>query len=121
MYYRAAAVAVLVYDVTSKQSLDGLEDWAAEIADKAPHNIKLIVVGNKIDLKDERVVPKAAGEEMAKKFQAVFYGETSAESGEGINEVFTRIAELDPSQEEVLDSPRTNLQGQRAQEGGGCC
>jgi small GTP-binding protein len=121
MYYRAAAVACLVYDVTSKPSLDGLEDWAAEIADKAPPNIKLIVIGNKTDLVDDRVVPKAAGEEMAKKFHAVFYGETSAESGDGITEVFTRIAELDPTQDEVVESPRANLPAQKQQEGGGCC
>jgi small GTP-binding protein len=121
MYYRAAAVAVLVFDVTSKASLDGLEDWAAEIADKAPHNIRLVVVGNKTDLRDERVVPRAAGEELSKRFQAVFYCETSAESGDGINEVFTKIAEMDPAQEDVVDSPRgAGLQPEKEQ-GGGCC
>jgi small GTP-binding protein len=120
MYYRAAAVAVLVYDVTAKQSLNGLEDWAAEIADKAPHNIRLVVVGNKTDLLDERVVPRAAGEELAKKFQAVFYEEASAENGSGINELFTRIAEMDPAQEDVQSLPRTPLQPQKPQDGG-CC
>jgi small GTP-binding protein len=122
MYYRAAAVAVLVYDVTSKTSLNGLEDWAAEIADKAPHNIRLVVVGNKTDLVDERVVPKAAGEELTKKFQAVFYAETSAETGDGINELFTKIAEMDPAQDDVLDAPRrVQPQGQNPAQSGGCC
>jgi small GTP-binding protein len=106
MYYRTAAAAVLVYDVTSKQSLDGLQDWAARIATTALYNIRIVVVGNKIDLVDERVVPRAAGEERAKKFLAAFYGETSAESGEGINEIFSRIAEMDPAQEGVQDAPR---------------
>jgi small GTP-binding protein len=120
MYYRAAAVAVLCFDVTAKPSLDGLEDWAAEIADKAPPNIRLVVVGNKTDLVDERVVPKAAGEGLAKKFHAVFYGETSAENGDGINEVFTRIAEMDPAQEEVLDTPRRGPLPPPTDQGG-CC
>jgi GTPase SAR1 family protein len=120
MYYRAAAVAVLVYDVTAKPSLDGLEDWAAEIADKAPHNIRLVVVGNKTDLPDERVVPRAAGEELAKKFQAVFYEETSAENGNGVNELFTRIAEMDTAQDDVQSLPRTPLQPQKPQDGGYC-
>jgi GTPase SAR1 family protein len=66
-----------------------------------PHNIKFIVIGNKIDLANERVVPTGAGDDTAMTFQALFYAEasaeTSAEIGEGINEIFTQIAELDPT------------------------
>jgi hypothetical protein len=54
----------------------------------------------------ERIVPRAAGEERAKEFLAAFYGETSAESGEDINEIFTRIMEMDPAYESVQDSSR---------------
>ncbi|OHT14400.1 small GTP-binding protein [Tritrichomonas foetus] len=120
MYYRSSAVAVLVYDVTSKTSLEGLEDWAAEIADKAPHNIKLIVLGNKIDLADERVVSTASGQEFAHNLNCVYYGETSAKTGEGINDVFNKIAELDASQDDIvekkIDQPQTS-----GQKDGGCC
>lgn len=94
MYYRSAAVAVLVYDVTSKESLEGLEAWAAEIADKAPNNIKLVVVGNKIDLADERQVSPTAAQEFVEQLNATFYQETSAFTGEGINELFSQIADL---------------------------
>jgi small GTP-binding protein len=121
MYYRAAAVAILVFDLTSKQTLDGLADWAREIAEKAPHNIKIVVIGNKSDLVDERVEPRSAGEETARGFNAVFYDETSAETGDRVNDVFTRIAEIDPSHDDVVDSPREpSLRGTQPQ-GGGCC
>jgi small GTP-binding protein len=106
MYYRAAAVAALVFDVTSKPTLDGLDDWAAEIADKAPHGIKLVVIGNKIDLVDERTVTSATGEELARTLRAAFYVETSAHSGHGVDDLFTRIAELDLSQDEMVSVPR---------------
>lgn len=120
MYYRSSAVAVLVYDVTSKQSLEGLEDWAAEIADKAPHNIKLVVVGNKIDMTEERCVSQAAGQEFVKKLNAVRHYETSAKTGEGINEVFNDIAQLDIAQDNVVDTPRPQKREEEAG-GGGCC
>ena len=120
MYYRSSAVAVLVYDVTSKQSLDGLEDWAAEIADKAPHNIKLVVVGNKIDMVEERCVPEVSGQEFARNLHAVLHKETSAKTGEGINEVFNEIALLDTAQDNVIDTPRERKPEEQNQSGG-CC
>jgi small GTP-binding protein len=119
MYYRSSAVAVLVYDVTNKGSLQGLEDWQAEIGDKAPHNIKLIVIGNKTDMADDRTVPRATGEELAKKLGAVHYTETSALTGDGVNEVFNFIAEIDISQENVVETPK-QARPAKAQEGG-CC
>jgi small GTP-binding protein len=105
MYYRSASVAVLVYDVTTKSSLDGLEDWNAEIADKAPHNIKVIVVGNKTDLAEDRVVPTATGEEIASRLHAVHYRETSAETGVGIDELFREIAEFNVAPEVITQNP----------------
>jgi small GTP-binding protein len=107
MYYRSSAVAVLVFDVTSKTSLDGLEDWAAEISEKAPQNIKLVVVGNKVDLAEDRVISTAAGQETANTLGAVHYAETSAHSGAGITELFTWIAKLDLQQDLVTESPKS--------------
>jgi GTPase SAR1 family protein len=72
IFYHAAAVAIFVFDVTSKQTLDSLKDWARDVADRAPHNITLLVIGNKSDLVDQRVVPRSAGEEAARRFQRSF-------------------------------------------------
>jgi small GTP-binding protein len=120
MYYRSSAVAVLVYDITARSSLDGLEDWAAEIADKAPHNIKLVVVGNKVDLENERVVGSSTAEALARKLNAVDYVETSAQSGVGINELFTKIAELGEVPDPIGETPRPAPRHQE-EESGGCC
>jgi len=121
MYYRSSAVAVLVYDVTSPQSLDGLDDWAAEIKDKAPHNISVIVVGNKVDLENDRCVPTAAGQERARKLGAVYFGEASAKTGEGIAEIFNKIATLDVCQDSVVESPKSAGRPVAQDSKGPCC
>ncbi|EAY02802.1 small GTP-binding protein, putative [Trichomonas vaginalis G3] len=105
MYYRSANVAVLVYDVTSKSSLESLEDWSAEIADKAPPGIKLVVIGNKIDMESERVISTQAGKDAAAAMNAALFGETSALTGVGINDIFAKIAEFDTMQDAVYEKP----------------
>jgi len=121
MYYRSSSVAVLVYDVTSKSSLTNLEDWSAEIADKAPHNIKLVVIGNKSDMVDERVIPTDMAQEIANKMGAVLFAETSAKTGAGINEIFSKIADLDIAQEDVIERPTTHPQPKNTKEEGCSC
>jgi small GTP-binding protein len=105
MYYRSAAVAVLVYDVTNPASLDSLRIWGSEISEKAAVHIQYVVIGNKIDLTEERVVSFQEGEGLAKSVGAKFYGETSACTGDGIIEIFSKIAELDVTEDRVFESP----------------
>lgn len=121
MYYRSAAVAVLVYDITNHQSLDDLGDWATEIADKAPHNIKIVVIGNKTDLTEERQVREEEGRELADQLNAVVFGETSAKNGDGIEEVFKKVAELDVMQDDVIEKPAARTQPKTNGEEGSCC
>ncbi|KAH0786528.1 small GTP-binding protein [Histomonas meleagridis] len=118
MYYRSADVAVLVYDITSKSTLEALEDWSAEIADKAPPNIKLVVIGNKNDLEKERCISFQQGKEIANQLGATIYGETSAVTGDGINEIFGKIAQLDFTQDIVI---QTQTPVTRPEEGNKCC
>ena len=119
MYYRSASVAVLVYDVTQKGSFEGLRDWACEIREKAPHNIQLVVIGNKIDIEEDRCISSDAGEELAKELNAAHYGETSAKTGDGITEIFSKVAELDCTQDSIMETPRAP----QSQKGSGekCC
>jgi small GTP-binding protein len=121
MYYRSSAVAVLVFDVTNRQSLDGLEDWQEELSDKAPHNIKLVVIGNKSDMTDKRVVPRVSGEDLAKKIGAIHYTETSALTGAGICEVFNFIAEIDISLDNVVETPNQTAAARLQSGDGRCC
>lgn len=95
LYFRGAHVAVIVFDVTQQSSADGLNSWIAEVADQAPPHIPLYIVGNKVDLVEERCISTEQGEEIAKQFGAK-YVETSAKSGDGISTLFNEIARIDP-------------------------
>merc|ERR1712244_94028 len=74
-YIRDSSVAIVTYDITNKVSFD----------------IIIMVVGNKIDLNDNRQITKNQGQEKANKLGALFM-ETSAKSGSNIKELFTKIA-----------------------------
>ena len=57
MYYRNAAAAIVVYDITSEATFDVLQEWITELHRLGPPNIVLAIAGNKCDLEDKREVP----------------------------------------------------------------
>ena len=64
MYYREAAGALIVYDVTIKGSLQNAQDWVKDIRQHGPENIKVCMIGNKSDLLDSSRVISKNGEEI---------------------------------------------------------
>lgn len=57
MYYRDADGAILVFDLTNRQSFESLKsNWLKELREKAPPNINIAIIGNKTDMKDQEVV-----------------------------------------------------------------
>ena len=65
-YYKGAKGGLVVYDVTSKTSFDNVDNWASEIKEKASTDMRTMMIGNKIDLKDERQVSTEEALEKAK-------------------------------------------------------
>ena len=86
-YYKGAKGALLVYDVTSAQSFENIDKWYNEIKEKTNKDIKLILIGNKIDLKDERQVKTEEALVKAKDLEAPIM-ETSALDGSNVKEAF---------------------------------
>jgi Ras-related protein Rab-11A len=56
IYYKGSKGALIVYDTTNQTTFENIDKWILELKDKTSNDIKLMIVGNKIDLKDERQV-----------------------------------------------------------------
>ena len=101
IFYQSTAVAILVYDITTKSSFEGIKNyWAKEIKNNSPSDIIIAVVANKSDNYLEQEVPTEEGKDLAKQLNAIF-SSTSAKLGNGIDELFNLIAEkyIDPSKD----------------------
>ena len=89
--YKDADGIILVFDVTSEESFNQITDWMEQIKNNvSKEEVNLILIGNKCDLAD-RMVEKERGEKMAEKLK-IKYFETSALTGQGINEAFEELA-----------------------------
>jgi Ras-related protein Rab-1A len=79
-----------VYDVTRRNTYEKINNWHEEIK-KNTDQISMILVGNKIDLVDDREVTPEEGKELAEKLN-LSYIETSAKTGENIEDAFRMLA-----------------------------
>lgn len=60
-YYRGAAAAVLVYDITKRSTFENLDRWLADCRALASPHLVVVLVGNKVDKEDEREVEYEEG------------------------------------------------------------
>ena len=88
-YLKNSNCVILTYDVTDRSSFNSLGKWLTDVRDNVVKDTFLIICGNKIDL-NKRAVLKEEGIKFAKENQ-LEYAETSATTGEGINELFNKI------------------------------
>jgi Ras-related protein Rab-18 len=90
-YYRGAQGAILVYDVSSRQSFERLDPWLQELNNySTKSNIVKMLVGNKID--KERVVSREEGLQFARR-HAMLFIEASAKSREGVQCAFEELVQ----------------------------
>ncbi|XP_066135786.1 ras-related protein Rab-17 [Saccopteryx bilineata] len=92
LYFRGAHAALLVYDVTSKASFLGAQQWLKELEKEfPPGEVVVVLVGNKTDLSEEREVTFEEGKEFAES-QSLLFMETSARLNHQVTEVFNALA-----------------------------
>lgn len=93
-YYRGAVGAMLVYDITKRQTFDHVARWLEELRGHADNNIVVMLIGNKCDLDDKREVSTEDAQEFAQK-EGLFFFETSALEATNVEAAFmTALAEI---------------------------
>lgn len=90
-YYRNAEGIIVVYDTTSKESFDHVEDWLHEVNRQAPADTLKLLIGNKADLKDQREVGTELAKRLADNLQIPFL-ETSAKDATNVENAFVTMA-----------------------------
>lgn len=89
-YFKDVHGIVLVYDVHNDNSFNGLSSWLDEIKNNCNKDVSIVLVGNKIDL-DDRKILKEQGNDFASK-NGMMYVETSSKEGININSPFEKLA-----------------------------
>eukprot|EP01064_Diplonema_japonicum_P000232 TRINITY_DN1016_c0_g1_i1.p1 TRINITY_DN1016_c0_g1~~TRINITY_DN1016_c0_g1_i1.p1 ORF type:complete len:205 (+),score=37.07 TRINITY_DN1016_c0_g1_i1:67-681(+) len=92
-YYRAAAAGLIVFDLTDRKTFQSVEQWLADARRFAGEDIVVMLVGNKSDLSygDQRKVTTQEATQLAND-KGMLYFETSAVTGEYVEEAFLKIA-----------------------------
>lgn len=122
MYYRTANVAILVYDITKPETFHSLEAWEKEVTGKGPQGLKIVIVGNKKDIEEERALSAKIGEDFCLQHQCCFFTEVSAKTGEGILDLFTRVAALNETDLRDQESePIEIMPANESHNSSGCC
>jgi len=91
-YYRGAMGVVVIYDVTNKESFEHLPYWMEEVQLNTTLNPIKVLVGNKTDMVEARIIGESQGRAYAQQMGYLF-SETSAKSGKNVKELFNELAE----------------------------
>ena len=91
MYYRGAQAAVVVYDITNRDTFSKAQNWVRELQRQANANVVIALAGNKLDLANKRVIEYNEAESYANENNLLFM-ETSAKTAANVIDLFTAIA-----------------------------
>jgi len=131
-YYRSAMGVLLVYDVTDDKSFANIKNWIRNIEQHASENINKVLVGNKCDLMDKRIIDTQRGQSLADEFKIPFF-ETSAKNAIKVEDAFISLAK--DVKKRIIDNAKTTTtndddkkikpnspsNGNQTGKKGGCC
>ena len=91
-FYRNASLAILVYSIDNQNSYNNIEAWLNEIKSQSNPETKTFLIGNKIDLENERKIPKELAQQFCKDHGFNYFEETSAKNDINAKTVFINAA-----------------------------
>lgn len=103
MYYRGAAAAIVVYDITNPDSFTGAKSWVKELQRRGDPNVVIALAGNKADLESRRKVEYEEANAYAEESN-ILYLETSAKNANNVKSLFIEIAKKLPKNPIQSDS-----------------
>jgi len=95
MYYRGAAAAIVVYDITNPDSFTGAKSWVKELQRRGDPNVVIALAGNKADLESRRKVEFEEANSYAEE-NGILHLETSAKNANNVKALFVEIAKKLP-------------------------
>ena len=118
VFYKNAAVCVLVYDITQKVTFEEIKKyWYNEIKENTKKGVVIAICGNKCDQYDLEDIPEKDVKAYAKSIGAIF-STTSAKTNEGIDDMFINIGKkiLHPDSEDTSTLTKEQLRNRQNQE-----
>ncbi|KAG2209058.1 hypothetical protein INT46_011456 [Mucor plumbeus] len=94
-YIRDSSVAVIVYDISNRQSFMNTSKWIDDVRAERGDDVIIVLVGNKSDLSEKREVTVEDAEKRSKELNVMFI-ETSAKAGHNVKTLFRKIAQSLP-------------------------
>ena len=91
-FYRNASLAILVYSIDNQNSYNNIEAWLNEIKSQSNPDTKTFLIGNKLDLENQRRIPKDIAQHFCKDHGFNYFEETSARTGVNAQKVFINAA-----------------------------
>lgn len=109
-YIRDSTVAIVVYDITNKNSFHQTSKWIDDVRTERGSDVIIMLVGNKTDLSDKRQISTEEGERKAKELNVMFI-ETSAKAGYNVKQLFRRVAAALPGMDSTTENkPSEDMQ-----------
>ncbi len=93
-FYRNASLAIMVYAINNKDSFDNIDVWLKELKIHSNPDSKVFLIGNKIDLENERKVNREQGEEYSNQNNFSLFMESSAKTGFNAQKIFIEAARI---------------------------
>ena len=92
-FYRNSSLAIMVYAINNKESFENIEMWLRELRTHSNPDAKVFLIGNKIDLENERQITREQGEQFCKDNKLNGFMESSAKTGINAQRIFIKAAE----------------------------
>ena len=93
-FYHSTSLAIIVYSVDNKESFKSIDKWLNDIKSQSNPDVKIFLIGNKVDLEGKREITKEQGEKFYKDHKLSFFTETSAKTGFNVQNVFVEAAKI---------------------------